>query len=73
MLLGLNVLQKHTVGYLLIRVYFQMSAQTMRLISAVCVAIVILSIAGLSEANYKNAPMNGIMFGKRGPLGMFVI
>ncbi|XP_061726566.1 neuropeptide IMFamide [Cydia pomonella] len=36
-------------------------------IGVVCVAVVLLSLAELSEANYKNAPMNGIMFGKRGP------
>lgn len=34
-----------------------------------CVIAVLLSLAELSEANYKNAPMNGIMFGKRGPSG----
>ncbi|XP_030032890.2 neuropeptide IMFamide isoform X2 [Manduca sexta] len=31
------------------------------------VMAVLLSLAVISEANYKNAPMNGIMFGKRGP------
>nr|WGD18917.1 IMF amide [Helicoverpa armigera] len=36
-------------------------------IGFVCVVVVLLSLAGVSEANYKNAPMNGIMFGKRGP------
>ncbi|XP_026332608.1 neuropeptide IMFamide-like [Hyposmocoma kahamanoa] len=36
-------------------------------IGVVCVVAVILSLVELSEANYKNAPMNGIMFGKRGP------
>ncbi|KOB75515.1 IMFamide [Operophtera brumata] len=40
----------------------------LRFMSAVCVTIVLLSLADLSEANYKTAPMNGIMFGKRGPL-----
>lgn len=50
----------------------QMFSHMMRLFSAVCVVVVILSLAGVSEANYKTAPMNGIMFGKRGPLGMFV-
>ncbi|XP_049882962.1 neuropeptide IMFamide [Pectinophora gossypiella] len=36
-------------------------------IGVVCVVAVLLSLAELTEANYKNAPMNGIMFGKRGP------
>ncbi|XP_026749226.1 neuropeptide IMFamide [Galleria mellonella] len=36
-------------------------------VAIICAIIVILSLAGVSEANYKNAPMNGIMFGKRGP------
>ncbi|KAM3955909.1 IMFamide [Aphomia sociella] len=45
-----------------------MVANIMRFTIAVfCVVVVILSMAGVSEANYKNAPMNGIMFGKRGP------
>ncbi|CAG9134691.1 unnamed protein product [Plutella xylostella] len=38
-------------------------------IGVVCVVAVILSLAEVTEANYKNAPMNGIMFGKRGPTG----
>lgn len=40
-------------------------------IGVVCVVVVLLSLAEVSEANYKNAPMNGIMFGKRGPTGKF--
>lgn len=35
-------------------------------IGVVCLVAVILSLAEVTEANYKNAPMNGIMFGKRG-------
>lgn len=34
-----------------------------------CVVLVLLSLAQVGEANYKNAPMNGIMFGKRGATG----
>ncbi|CAK1593439.1 unnamed protein product [Parnassius mnemosyne] len=33
----------------------------------VCLVAVLLSLFEVSQANYKNAPMNGIMFGKRGP------
>ncbi|KAJ0170181.1 hypothetical protein K1T71_014109 [Dendrolimus kikuchii] len=45
-----------------------MSRIVMRFTIAVfCVVAVLLSLVELSEANYKNAPMNGIMFGKRGP------
>ncbi|XP_041984860.1 neuropeptide IMFamide [Aricia agestis] len=39
----------------------------MRLTVTIAVIAVILSVIGSTEANYKNAPMNGIMFGKRGP------
>lgn len=47
-----------------------MSGHMMRFtIGLVCVVAVLLSLAEVSEANYKNAPMNGIMFGKRGPTG----
>jgi hypothetical protein len=42
-------------------------------IIAACVALVLLSLVHLGEANYKNAPMNGIMFGKRGPSGQYFI
>ncbi|CAB3241955.1 unnamed protein product [Arctia plantaginis] len=46
----------------------KMSGVMMRFtIGLVCVVAVLLSLAEVSEANYKNAPMNGIMFGKRGP------
>ncbi|CAH0599853.1 unnamed protein product [Chrysodeixis includens] len=45
-----------------------MSGDMMRFtVGVVCLVAVILSLAEVSEANYKNAPMNGIMFGKRGP------
>jgi hypothetical protein len=40
-------------------------AMTRLAILAACVAVVLLSLVHLGEANYKNAPMNGIMFGKR--------
>ncbi|CAG5053176.1 unnamed protein product [Parnassius apollo] len=33
----------------------------------VCFVAILLSLIEVSQANYKNAPMNGIMFGKRGP------
>lgn len=38
-------------------------------ISIMYVVAMIISLADVAEANYKNAPMNGIMFGKRGPSG----
>ncbi|CAH2264214.1 jg22472 [Pararge aegeria aegeria] len=38
-----------------------------RLYAAFAVVAVLLCLLGNTEANYKNAPMNGIMFGKRGP------
>lgn len=45
-----------------------MAADMIRItIGVVCVVAVLLSLVEISEANYKNAPMNGIMFGKRGP------
>ncbi|XP_026483739.1 neuropeptide IMFamide [Vanessa tameamea] len=39
----------------------------MRLTFALTLVAVLFCLIDLSEANYKNAPMNGIMFGKRGP------
>ncbi|GBP44765.1 Neuropeptide SIFamide [Eumeta japonica] len=49
--------------------HFKMAGpDVMRLtIGVVFVFAVLLSLAEFTEANYKNAPMNGIMFGKRGP------
>ncbi|CAH0716865.1 unnamed protein product, partial [Brenthis ino] len=38
-----------------------------RLSLALALVAILFSLIDLSEANYKNAPMNGIMFGKRGP------
>lgn len=37
----------------------------------ICLMVVLFSLFETSEANYKNAPMNGIMFGKRGYSGKF--
>ena len=36
---------------------------------ALVLVTILFCLMDLSEANYKNAPMNGIMFGKRGPSG----
>ncbi|CAF4742374.1 unnamed protein product [Pieris macdunnoughi] len=33
----------------------------------VAVILAVICLVQVSEANYKTAPMNGIMFGKRGP------
>ncbi|XP_028157558.1 neuropeptide IMFamide-like [Ostrinia furnacalis] len=45
-----------------------MASDMLRLTIAVfCALMVLFSLVQLGEANYKNAPMNGIMFGKRGP------
>lgn len=41
--------------------------------AAAILIAVLLCLVDFSEANYKNAPMNGIMFGKRGPSGIFLI
>lgn len=40
-----------------------------KLSATVAILAVFLCLVGNTEANYKNAPMNGIMFGKRGPSG----
>ncbi|KAL0809791.1 hypothetical protein ABMA28_011287 [Loxostege sticticalis] len=45
-----------------------MAGDMLRLtIAVVCALMILFSLVQLGEANYKNAPMNGIMFGKRGP------
>lgn len=50
--------------------FFQMAGDMLRVtVAVVCALVVLLSLVQFSEANYKNAPMNGIMFGKRGPSG----
>ncbi|CAG9573727.1 unnamed protein product [Danaus chrysippus] len=38
-----------------------------RLTVAITIMAILLCMVGEAKANYKNAPMNGIMFGKRGP------
>ncbi|OWR54173.1 IMFamide precursor [Danaus plexippus plexippus] len=38
-----------------------------RLTVAITILAILLCMVGDAKANYKNAPMNGIMFGKRGP------
>lgn len=51
-----------------------MAGDMLRLtIAVVCALMVLFSLVQLGEANYKNAPMNGIMFGKRGPSGKKMI
>ncbi|XP_045457750.1 neuropeptide IMFamide-like [Melitaea cinxia] len=40
---------------------------TRRLTSVLALVAVLFCLINFSEANYKNAPMNGIMFGKRVP------
>ena len=40
---------------------------------ALVLVTILFCLMDLSEANYKNAPMNGIMFGKRGPSGKYKI
>ncbi|NP_001124359.1 neuropeptide IMFamide-like [Bombyx mandarina] len=44
-----------------------MSRAVMRMTVTFCIVAILLCLLDFSEANYKNAPMNGIMFGKRGP------
>lgn len=46
---------------------------TMRLTSVLALVAVLFCLIDLSEANYKNAPMNGIMFGKRVPSGDYYL
>ncbi|XP_045508197.1 neuropeptide IMFamide isoform X2 [Colias croceus] len=43
-----------------------MAASTVQC-TVLLVILALLCLIEMSEANYKNAPMNGIMFGKRGP------
>ncbi|CAG4963449.1 unnamed protein product [Colias eurytheme] len=43
-----------------------MAASTVQC-TVLLVILALLCLIQISEANYKNAPMNGIMFGKRGP------
>ncbi|XP_045508195.1 neuropeptide IMFamide isoform X1 [Colias croceus] len=44
----------------------KMAASTVQC-TVLLVILALLCLIEMSEANYKNAPMNGIMFGKRGP------
>ncbi|XP_038217720.1 neuropeptide IMFamide [Zerene cesonia] len=43
-----------------------MAASTVQC-TVLLVILALICLIEMSEANYKNAPMNGIMFGKRGP------
>ncbi|XP_072937505.1 neuropeptide IMFamide-like [Epargyreus clarus] len=47
--------------------YNKMISTMTRIIFAAVAVTVFLCTFDFAEANYKNAPMNGIMFGKRGP------
>lgn len=38
-----------------------------------CMVVVLFTVIEVSQANYKNAPMNGIMFGKRVPSGKTIL
>lgn len=50
-------------------ILFQMFGVFARLTVAITILAILLCMVGDAKANYKNAPMNGIMFGKRGPTG----